>query len=213
MSQPKDTPKNSTNFTLQFLHSSWRLTSGREQSGQRLAGDGCMEDQRSQQTGNAPLKRGPVGRDPIAGFLLRLGSPSDTRSQGHLHKSGEEEARTVYSRQPPLPASHGRNLSKHRGTDLSSGTPLRPLEQLSQSSSWGLLGWGRRAEPLVWEEHRHSRLISPEHRYKLPFENISKVNIVLQGTNNYLRASKDMTEQQSKDHFRNVRTAQHQELY
>lgn len=70
MSQPKDTPENPTNFTLQFLRSSRRLTSGREQSGRRLAGDGCMEDQRSQQTGNAPLKRGPVGRDPIGGFLL-----------------------------------------------------------------------------------------------------------------------------------------------
>lgn len=70
MSQPKDTPENPTNFTLQFLRSSRRLTSGREQSGRRLAGDGCMEDQRSQQTGNAPLKRGSVGRDPIGGFLL-----------------------------------------------------------------------------------------------------------------------------------------------
>ena len=29
-----------------------------------------MEDQCSQQTGNAPLKRGHVGRDPIGGFLL-----------------------------------------------------------------------------------------------------------------------------------------------
>ena len=38
----------------------------------------------------------------------------------------------------------------------------------------------------MWEEHRHSRLISLEDRYKLPFENISKVNMVLQGTNNYL---------------------------
>ena len=175
-----------------------------------------MEDQCSQQTGDmwAGTRLGIFCWQVLIRPTRpeRPGSPSDTRSQGHLHKSGEEEA---WSQDTTLQtaASHGQNWSKHRGTDLSSGTPLRLLGQLAQSSFWGFPGWGRRAEPRVWEEHRHSRLISLEHRYKLPFENISKVNMVLQGTNNYLWASKDTIEQQSQDHFRNIRTAQHQELY
>lgn len=159
----------------------------REQSRPRLWLVACPLKDHCCYVAQLTLERKPVRQDQVRVFLLRLGSPSDTRSQGHLHKSGEEGGpySILQTAAPPLPPM-GQSLSKHRGTDLSSGTPLRPWSSCPRSSSPGPPGVGRPELSLVWEEHRHSRLISPEHRYKLPFENISKVNIVLQGTNNYL---------------------------